>query len=157
MIELLGGERVSIVDGDTKVQTFERTMSEKRQRQLEADPDAYNIIDVWRLVTRMSARQKRKRDPVPPLDFSAPLDRQVDQIWGSVEEIKQRERATARGRRVKATRRVSDDTVAERYELGHGIPPVGVFVLWGILDGLARNRTKKIDAAELAWLITARR
>lgn len=84
MTELLGGERVTIVAGNTVVQTFERTMSDALQRHVV--DQATEVIDLWRLVTPMSAKQKRKLPPLPDLDVqSLPLEACTGSVPAPVE------------------------------------------------------------------------
>jgi hypothetical protein len=149
--ELLGGERVTIVFDDHTVQTFERTMSEALQRHV-ADEDT-EVIDLWRFVTPMSARQKRRLPPLAEVDLSAPLRDQIKQGMERIEQMERREQITDRTRGKKSTQRIADDMVAETYELGHGIPRINVALLWHIFDGLARSGTPEIDTRQLQEFI----
>lgn len=155
MTELRGGERVEIFDNVTgyHLQTFERAMSEAMERHVEAE-GAPNVIDVWRLVTPMSTKQKRKLQPLPKVDLSAPLSVQTGQVGRIIRRIVGRERINARSKEVKVERRVSDHETRVEYRLGHGIPIVGIFVLWDILDEIARQGRQHIGNTDLARRIT---
>lgn len=148
--ELLGGERVKITHQGNVVQTFERTMSEERlEHLLKVDPPE-GFIDLWRLATPMSAKQKQHLSDPPKLDLNSSAEDQTRQIWDRIENTKRRERITGRTKDV-----LSAD--GKNYELGNDIHPVAKALLWEILDGLARAGENEIEAAKLDYFITYRR
>lgn len=152
--ELLGGERVAITADRRKVHVFERTMSTARQHALEASQAAH--IDVWRLVTPMSGKQRVRLDtvaPKPAVDAAAPPAERLDAIWAGVRVNAARERVNTRTRTAKS-RRVDDDEFTEHYELGYGIPKVADWKLWHILDAHALRGVREIDARDLSRLVT---
>lgn len=152
--ELAGGERIAITAGNRKVHIFERTMSTDRQRDLAAQ--AADHLDVWRLVTPMSAKQRARLDasaPIPPVDPNAPPGEQIDTIKAAVSSHIWREKANSRTADAK-TVRAAADTAIEYYELGYGIPTIRTEKLWAILDRIALSGVLSIDAANLSALIT---
>ncbi|WP_204807769.1 hypothetical protein [Mycobacterium riyadhense] len=155
---------MTVVDPNGRmIQTFERSISETMQRELAAEPDPADAwsddpldvatwleseyegrdIDLWRLVTPMSAR-KNKTAPLPKLDLSAPLDDQCRVIWERTNMVERRRRTTLRSQNVE---------YRETYELGHGISPVSKALLWAILDELARQGISKVGTADLSRYI----
>lgn len=155
---LLGGERIAI--NSTKrpwpLHVFERSMSEERERLLQAGED--DFIDVWRLVTPMSSKQRARLDgaaPIPEVKAGTPPANQIDAIREALRLRRFRERANTRTTGIKVTQQ-DGDTIYEAYELGYGIRRVSTGVLWRIFDTLARNGVQEIDAADLSKLVTRR-
>lgn len=153
MSALRGGERVVITHKGRTVHIFERSMSDELQQLRADDEDDTPVIDLWRLVTPMSAKQKRKLPPLPNVRSLPPAER-AQAIWERNERFKARERINSRTRAAKVEYAVTDDLMVVKYDLGYGIRPVGMWKLWDILDDLARAGSNRIDALALDKKIT---
>jgi hypothetical protein len=138
--ELLGGEEITIFHAERAVHTFRRAMADALLAHLDAEEYPGPVIDLWRIVTPMSARQQKRLPPLPKLDDSADLEEQTAFTWNQLRRIDMRAQINSRTDGVE-----SDET----YELGYGIPRIGKPKLWRLLDGFCRVGIQEITAQQL--------
>lgn len=141
MMNLTGGEKITIVRDSNNLHTFTRA-----QPGLGAH---------WVLTTPMSARQRRKLAPEEPrVDVSAlSLEERMRHAGGAMR--RRRRRNSVINNRVRGIDSANDETI----DLGHGIHPVKKALLFQIFDGVVavRGSGASIDVDELNRFVTSRR
>lgn len=106
----------------------------------ESEDDADAVIDLWRAVTPMSPKQKRRLGTKPSKKdiLSLSLRDQTKAIWERTARRGRLARVNVRIRRVKI-----DDGYSVKYQLGYGIRTASVTVFWRVFDELARQELQR--------------